>query len=211
MFFFLLWSDSFFKVHSVMFSSFPPGPRDSPSFTDVFEYESWNKFILMGFQQLHLHCSADIINGLCVCCSILCWGNQGSSPEAYGVTGLGVRCGAALCSWSLTVSVAFLQVCVKAAISELCCVRLLCIWKIKIAVSISLQIYGVLPSKVLLCSNSEVLLSAADPSDLCIWGDLLTAAVLSEQTAFKAKRSRFGGHERLQIPHKWITFLHDPA
>lgn len=58
----------------------------------------------MGFQQLHLHCSADtqvavtLMGYVCVHCSILCWGNQGSSSEAYGVTGLGVRCGAAVCS-----------------------------------------------------------------------------------------------------------------
>lgn len=28
------------RCAQLMFSSFPPGPRDSPSFTDAFEYES---------------------------------------------------------------------------------------------------------------------------------------------------------------------------
>lgn len=145
----------------------------------------------------------------CVRCSLLCWGKSGKLPEAYRHTKLGVRCRAAPCSWCLKAYVAFLQVCIKAdyapGVSGLC---LHCIQKIKTSVSISLQIYGVLPlPKVLLCLNSEVLPHAADLSDPCTWP---TAAVLSGQAAFKAKYS--GGHERrLQMPHQWVTFLCDTA
>lgn len=153
--------------------------------------------------------SSSDLNGLCVRCSLLlCWGRSGKLPEAYRLTKLGVRCGAALCSQCLKAYVAFLQVCVKAAALGVFHLGLHCIQKIKTSLSISLQIYGVLPlSKVLLCLNSEVLPNAADPSDPCTWP---TAAVLSGQAAFKAKYS--GGHERrLQMPHQWVTFLCDSA
>lgn len=173
MLFFPLWSDPFFKVRSVDVFKLPPRTKRFPQLHRCFWIWKLKWIYTDGIPTtapplLCWHPSGCDLNGLCVRRAILWWRNQGSSPEAYGVPGLGVRCGAAVCSWSLTVSLAFLQVCVKAAISELCCVHLLCIRKIKIAVRISLQIYGVLPlSKVLLCSNSEVLPSAADPSDPC--------------------------------------------